>query len=168
MKREGDMSVQVGFSRLATVVGIVCGVIGVAGSVNALSNLVDQKKRSERWETARLSIAPHTWKGIYAACDDMGYTKCHDVGFVVRDDQTTYTTNLRKGLPDDPHMVAIVLWNVGNRLEVWHRQHGWTEERTAGPPSLLAFWAAATLPLFAFAVPYGLVRALGWIISGFQ
>jgi hypothetical protein len=63
--------------------------------------------------------------------------------------------------------VRTVLWNKGYEVASLVTEDGETLYPTPAP-SVLEYLLVVILPIFGFLIPWGVVRAVGWVVVGFS
>jgi hypothetical protein len=72
------------------------------------------------------------------------------------------------GIDDPVHQdrIEVIHWSKNFEVESIETQDGRTLYSTPAPGAL-SYVTAATLPLLGFFIPWGTVRAAGWVVTGF-
>lgn len=169
------MNVMEGMRRLALLLGVVGAIFGGIFSYVEFQNLLNQKARHDRFEQLansdvvqreRKAMSESEGRILFRAPDGTERWVLKDEkdaalrsGGVVIDDGETATIN--------GSGIISFRWDSNYRVESIETGDGQILYRTPAP-NRWHYLFAAILPLFGFALPWGLIRAVAWVGAGFS
>jgi hypothetical protein len=171
-----------GTRRLALLLGVVGAILGGFASYLELQTVLNQRARHNKFEQLAASdVVKHERKcrlaGILSGCSDL------PADFIVKDSKTGVVLDWSKARPITPE-ADWKIWEVGEPSTVnkggikninWSADYGiesiLTEDgQTLYPTPAPAAWEyllIALFPILGFFIPWGAVRAIGWVGAGF-
>ena len=165
------MNLREGTRRLALLLGIVGAIAGGYVSFLELVTILPQQARHNRFEQLANSEAAQRER----KCRSLGYASgCSELppplppGHTL--DKPKYTIENADGTPLASEVnkggIGTINWNRDYVVESIETQDGQTFYPIPAPSRWLYLFAAI-LPLLGFALPWGLIRAVGWVGAGF-
>jgi hypothetical protein len=165
------MNVKEGMRRLALFLGAVGVIIGGFGSYAELQSILNQRERHDKFERlANSDVVQQERKcrllGFYSGCFQLpplppGATL----------DKPGFTVEEPDGRPADSEVnkegIKAIHWTKNYAVESIETEDGQTFYPAPAPNRWL-YLLAAIFPLLGFALPWGLIRAVGWVGAGFS
>ncbi len=156
------MNLREGTRRLALLLGVGGAIVGGFASYSELQTDREQRASHNRFEQLAASpVAQQARRSLEIACAD-GHTdnQCGDEQYVPMSEVnsggiTTIYWNKKESLSKISYQVAWIKTDDGQNLFP-------TSERSAWHDPLIALF-----PILGFFVPWGAVRAIGWVGAGF-
>jgi predicted small secreted protein len=139
-----------GTRRLALLLGVVGAIAGGFGSYLELQGVLDQRARHNRFEQL-------------AASDAAQQVLRSQAGWVVIDPKTGERTQWDQQVGKGG--IKTIHWTKDNQIESIE-----TDNEYLYPTSSPAAWEYALillLPVLGFLIPWGAIRAIGWVGTGF-
>ena len=154
MKERGNVNLKEGTRRLALLLGVAGALLGGFASYDYLQTSLDQRARHNRFEQL-------------AASD------------VVNQERKTLHSVTEYDAQGNP--IQSVVNRNGIKTIFWDKDHVWNDAsgiysietddgQTLYPTPAPAAWEyllVVLFPLAGFVIPWGVVRAIGWVLSGF-
>jgi hypothetical protein len=147
------MNLREGTRRLALLLGAVGAILGGVVSYSQLQSLMRQRAEQKRFEKlANSQIVQQDRYDLLADCVK----------------QTPPKLDLSAGLSSHLHKDGIdtITWSRGCQIASITTEDGETVYPTPAPGAW-SYVLIAILPLLGFFIPWGAVRAIGWVGAGF-
>jgi hypothetical protein len=166
-----------GTRRLALLLGVVGAILGGFASYVDLQTTLAQRTRHSRFEQlANSGVVQHERKcrlaGITSGCSDLPND------FVLKPTQGSASTQYldpQTGEPiqgwEEPSQVnkggiKAIRWGKDYGVETIETDDGQTLYPTPAPAAW-GYLLVSLFPILGFIIPWGAVRAIGWVIAGF-
>ena len=145
------MNLKEGTRRLALLLGVAGAILGGFASYLELQSVMDQRARHNRFEQL-------------ANSDVVQQERKSQAGWVSIDPQsgerTPWEQQVGKG------GIKTIHWTQDNQIESIETQDGQYLFSTPAP-SASSYLLIAFFPILGFFIPWGAVRAIGWVAAGF-
>jgi hypothetical protein len=149
------MNLREGTRRLALVLGVVgailCGVLSYAQLQSTLSERADHQK-FEKLANSPTAVQAHKEVRMPGPWDKYDALAFKAGG--------TFGTDVNDG------GIKKIFWNRKYRIASLETEDGRTLYPTPAP-GLWSYVLIGILPLLGFLIPWGVVRSLGWVVTGF-
>jgi hypothetical protein len=140
-----------GTRRLALILGVVGIIVGGFASYLFLQPTLDQRARHNKFEQL-------------ATSDVVKQVRKRQAGWVSIDPKTGERIQWDQQVGKDG--IKTIHWTQDNQIESIETDDGQTLYPTPAP-SAWEYLLVALLPILGFFVPWGAVRAIGWVGAGF-
>ncbi len=150
------MNLREGTRRLALLLGTAGTIVGGFASYSELQTIREQAETHNRFEQlAKSPAAQHALQTLKLACaQDPSDKQCGDEKYVPMSEVNSGG-------------IKTIYWSKNYQLEWIKTEDGQDLFSTSPAPSKWEYLLLAILPVFGFLIPWGAVRAIGWVGAGF-
>jgi predicted small secreted protein len=145
------MNLREGTRRLALLLGVVGTILGGFASYLELQSVLEQRARHNRFEQL-------------ATSDVVEQERKSQAGWVSIDPKTEERVDWYQLI--DKGGINTIHWTKDNEIESIGTQDGQTLYPTPAPSAWL-YLLVALFPILGFFIPWGAIRAIGWVGAGF-
>lgn len=166
------MNLREGTRRLAMLLGVVGALLGGFASYMQLQTVMRQREDHARFEqlansdvvqqarAALYAVGPKHDPPLPAGATILTPCDVYAVGEKAYKKFDCYTSTVREG------GITAIAWNTGYEVYSIETTDGQTLYPTPAPRAW-SYALIAILPVFGFFIPWGAVRAIGWVGAGF-
>jgi hypothetical protein len=152
LKVEATVNLREGTRRLALLLGVAGAIAGGFASYLELQTLTSQRARHDRFEIQANSDAVQQDRKDFLA----GWVSIdHKTGERIQWDQQV-----------DKDGIKTIHWTKDNEIESIETEDGQTLYPTQAPAAW-QYLFIVLVPILGFCIPWGAVRAIGWVGAGF-
>jgi predicted small secreted protein len=145
------MNLSEGMRRLALLLGAAGAILGGFASYMELQTVLSEKEYHDRFEKL-------------ANSDVVRQERKSQAGWVSVDPKTGKSDDWYQLI--DRGGIKTIHWTKDNEIESIGTQDGQTLNPTPAP-SARQYFLIALFPILGFLIPWGAVRAIGWVVAGF-
>jgi hypothetical protein len=150
------MNLREGTRRLALLLGAVGAIVGGFASYSELQTIREQLASHYRFEQLAVSpAAQHALNSLKLTCaQDASDKQCGDEKYVPMSEVNSGG-------------ITTIYWSRDYQVQWIKTDDGQNLFSTTPTPAAWEYLLGALLPVFGFLIPWGAVRAIGWVGAGF-
>jgi hypothetical protein len=153
------MNIREGTRRLALLLGVVGAILGGFASYLELQTVLSQSARHNRFEQLAASEVVKQQRKALKSPPDFIPDSSDKWAVAAAEYQ-------RQQAIVDKDGIKTIHWTANADIESIETQDGQTHYPTPAPSAWL-YLLVAIFPIAGFFIPWGAVRAIGWVVTGF-
>ena len=150
------MNLREGTRRLALFLGVIGAMVGGVASYSELQDLREQQASHSRFEQLAASpVVQQARRSIETACAQNPSDKqCGDERYVPMSEFNSGG-------------IKTIYWSKDYQVEWIKTDDGQNLFSTTPAPAVWEYLLVALFPILGFFIPWGAIRAIGWVVGGF-